>query len=175
MTSTTTQFILRNTTTIDNLSAASKVYQIAIFDPHTRTSVSRDSAYASTTTERSTPTLDRPSSQMPQSNVTVKRLTFPDSDPALANLGMTSRRTFVIAKTVPGENPWRLERRIDNFKEVMGERVWDWFLPIKYSPCFTRNTEIDSEGMHIEREGMYKFNHKLMARLRRECGIRSEI
>ena len=175
MTSTTTQFILRNTTTIDNLSAATKVYQIAIFDPHTRASLSRDSAYASTH-ERSTPASDRSSSQMPQSNVTVKRLTFPDSDPALANIGMVSRRTFVIAKTVPGENPWRLEKRIDNFKEVMGERVWDWFLPIKHSPCSTRNTRIiDSEGIHIQREGMYKFNSKLMERLKRECGIRSEI
>lgn len=76
---------------------------------------------------------------------------------------------------MPGENPWRLERRIDNFKEVMGERVWDWFLPLKYSPCSTRNTGIDSEGMRIRSEGMYRFNPKLMERLRRECGVRSGI
>lgn len=75
---------------------------------------------------------------------------------------------------MPGENPWRLERRIDNFKEVMGERIWDWFLPINYSPCSTRNTKIDSEGMHIQKEGMYKFNPKLIERLRRECGVKAK-
>ena len=171
MTSTTTQFILRNTTTIDNLSAATKVYQIAIYDPCAPPVNSRDSAYTSTTTEHGTPTLDWQTPQLPQSNVAIKRLTFPDADPALVNIDMVPRRTFVVAKTEPGENPWRLGKRIDNFKEVMGERVLDWFLPIRNSPCATRNTGQDMEAMASYKEGMYRFNPVLIERLRRECGI----
>lgn len=171
MTSTTTQFILRNTTTIDNLSAATKVYQIALYDPYTPPVNSRDSAYTSTTTEHGTLALDWQTSQLPQSNTTIKRLTFPDSDPALANMGIVPRRTFVVAKTEPGENPWHLEKWIDNFKEVMGERVIDWFLPIRRSPCAIRNSGKDKEAMAGYREGMYRFNPVLIERLKRECGI----
>ncbi|KAF8429180.1 DHHC palmitoyltransferase-domain-containing protein [Tirmania nivea] len=155
MTSTTTQFILRNTTTIDNLSAATKVYQIAIYDPYAPPVNSRDSTYTSTTTEHGNPNLDWQASQLPQLNVAIKRLT----------------RTFVVAKTEPGENPWRLEKRIDNFKEVMGKRVLDWFLPISNSPCTIRNAGQDREAMASFREGMYRFNPVLIERLRRECGI----
>jgi len=171
MTSTTTQFILRNTTTIDNLSAATKVYQIAIYDPFAPPVNSRDSIYTSATTEHGTPTLDWQTPQLPQSSAAIKRLTFPDADPALANMGMVPRRTFVVAKTEPGENPWRLEKRIDNFKEVMGERVLDWFLPIRNSPCAIRNVGKDREAIAGYREGMYRFNPVLIERLRQEYGI----
>ena len=149
MAGTTTQFILRNTTTIDNISAATKVYQIAIYDPHATHQQSREAV----------------------SNPAAKRITFPDADPALVNIGVIPRRTFVIAKTEPGENPWRLEGRLKNFKEVMGEKMWDWFLPIKCSPCTIGNPQKDHEAGTFHREGMYKFNPLLMQRLRREYGI----
>jgi len=174
MAGTTSQFIVQNTSTIDNLSAATKVYQIAIYDPYAPpvpvTANSRDSAYTSATAEDGTPTLHRFPSHIPSPNNT-KRLTFPDSDPALANIG-APRRTFAIAKTEPGENPWRLDSNMDNFKEVMGERVWEWFLPITSSPCTKRYLELrDLEVGKRQKDGMYKFNPKIMERLRRECGI----
>lgn len=171
MTSSTAQFILRNTTTIDNLSAATKVYQIAIYDPYAHPMNSRDSAFTSTTIEYGTPSRSQQSSQVAQSNVAAKRITFPDADPALANMGVIPRRTFVIAKTEPGENPWRLESRMDNFREVMGERIWDWFLPINGSPCALRSAKNDDEAMAGHGDAAYKFNPVLMERLRREYGI----
>lgn len=149
MTSTTLDFILRNTSTIDNLSASSKIYHIAIYDPN------------------ATQNPDQPSL-----NTSIKRITFPDADPAHVGVGQYSRRTFVIAATEPGENPWRLESRLENFKEVMGERVWDWFLPIRNSPCAGGNKiSHDLESGPPTFRSMYKFNPKLINRLKEQCGI----
>ena len=44
-------------------------------------------------------------------------------------------RTFAILQTPPGTNPWDLGSYLANWKTIMGDRVIDWFLPIKRSPC----------------------------------------
>ncbi|KAF8460330.1 DHHC palmitoyltransferase-domain-containing protein [Kalaharituber pfeilii] len=172
MTTTTTKFILRNTTTIDNISAASKVYQIAIYDPYTsgtsNDTGSCDSPYTSTVTEDGMTNMP---SRRERSNFSGKRITFPDADPAMLSIGAVPRRTFVIAKTEPGENPWCLESRMENFKEVMGYRLWEWWLPITDSPSTIRTSGGDSENGSFVRGGMYKFNPVLMDRLRREFGV----
>lgn len=41
---------------------------------------------------------------------------------------------FAILKTAPGENPFNLGPW-RNFKSVMGNTPFEWFLPIKHSPC----------------------------------------
>ncbi|KAG8412593.1 Palmitoyltransferase pfa5 [Metarhizium acridum] len=43
-------------------------------------------------------------------------------------------RTFAILKTEPYENPWDLGFW-ENWKSVMGNEPWEWFLPIRQSPC----------------------------------------
>ncbi|KID82491.1 DHHC zinc finger membrane protein [Metarhizium guizhouense ARSEF 977] len=43
-------------------------------------------------------------------------------------------RTFAILKTEPYENPWDLGFW-ENWKSVMGNEPWEWFLPIRHSPC----------------------------------------
>lgn len=43
-------------------------------------------------------------------------------------------RVFAIVSTEPGDNPYDLGT-MANWKDVMGENVLDWFLPIKRSPC----------------------------------------
>ncbi|PNS19059.1 hypothetical protein CAC42_1795 [Sphaceloma murrayae] len=48
--------------------------------------------------------------------------------------GERPRETFAILCTPPGLNPWNLGAG-GNWKSVMGERWYDWFLPIKMSPC----------------------------------------
>ena len=164
---TTCQFILRNTTTIDNLSAATKVYQIAIYDPYAApvpvTPQCRDSAYTATTADSASPYL-APSNNM------ARRVTFPDADPALANM-TAHKRTFAIAKTEPGENPWLLPTAMENFKEVMGNHVWEWWLPITRSQSTKLRFNPDSEKGTVGRDGMYRFNPQLLHRLRQECGI----
>jgi len=44
------------------------------------------------------------------------------------------KRTFAVLRTHPGQNPWHIGY-LENLKTVMGERVIEWFLPVRYSPC----------------------------------------
>lgn len=46
-------------------------------------------------------------------------------------------RVFAVIPTDFGENPYDLGM-VANWKDVMGEHVWDWFLPIRRSPCCHR-------------------------------------
>jgi palmitoyltransferase len=47
----------------------------------------------------------------------------------------TSRsRTFAIISVRPGDNPWDIGR-LQNLKSVLGERYWEWILPLGYPPC----------------------------------------
>lgn len=50
---------------------------------------------------------------------------------------------YAILMTRPGDNPWDLGT-LKNWKAVMGESVFDWFLPLRYSPC-TNHDRQDSE------------------------------
>ncbi|CUS14744.1 unnamed protein product [Tuber aestivum] len=71
------------------------------------------------------------------------------------------QRCFAIVRTRPGDNPWRLASTLENFEEVLGYSFWDWWLPIKRSPL-----EAKKSG-----EGWYRWNEKLLARLKRQAGI----
>ncbi|KAF4312079.1 Palmitoyltransferase pfa5 [Botryosphaeria dothidea] len=50
---------------------------------------------------------------------------------------------YAILMTRPGDNPWDLGT-LKNWKAVMGESVFDWVLPLRYSPC-TNHDRQDSE------------------------------
>jgi palmitoyltransferase len=113
------QLVLRNTTTVENLTRKTKVWQLAVLTP-------------------------RPDSAGPLPSNTSKlaflQVTYPQPNhhsEAAANgrptMASPPPRTFAILKTRPGENPWDLGM-YQNFKSVMGDRWWDWFLPIRYSP-----------------------------------------
>lgn len=43
-------------------------------------------------------------------------------------------RTFAIISVRPDDNPWDVGR-LENLKSVLGERYWEWFLPVGYPPC----------------------------------------
>ena len=106
MTGSSLQFALVNTTTIENLSRKSMVYQLAIHIPR--------------------PTIEPPA--FPTITYSMAQNTR-DSQSAL-----NATRTFAILHTKPGENPWDLGP-YENFKSVMGNHWLDWLLPIRYSPC----------------------------------------
>ncbi|RKF62443.1 Palmitoyltransferase PFA5 [Erysiphe neolycopersici] len=71
-------------------------------------------------------------------------------------------RTFVILRTNEGENPWNLGSRLLNWKTVMGNSIFDWFLPIHRSPCCNHdNQESQFEfgfavDNHLSRLGLTK-------------------
>ncbi|KAG8525813.1 uncharacterized protein KY384_000573 [Bacidia gigantensis] len=106
MTGSSLQFALVNTTTIENLSRKTVVYQLAIHLP-------------------------RP----PQERPPFPTISFPVTQPtAYTDIAGHGLKTFAILHSRPGDNPWDLGA-FGNFKSVMGEQWYDWLLPLKYSPC----------------------------------------
>ena len=106
MTGSSLQFAIVNTTTIENLSRKSVVYQLAIHMP-----------------------------QPPQEPPVFPTITFSTAQSTEHSTAPSNAtKTFAILHSKPGENPWDLGA-YENFKSVMGEHWIDWLLPIKYSPC----------------------------------------
>ncbi|KAL8843342.1 MAG: hypothetical protein Q9170_000200 [Blastenia crenularia] len=123
------QFVFQNTTTIENLSRRTKVWQLAVYMPNP--------PQGPNPPPFRTVTFSQPSPDLPTSDFNVH-------PPRL--------RTFAILHSRPGENPWDLGP-FRNFKSVMGDQWYDWFLPIKHSPC-ARHDRLDSEfetGPVVER------------------------
>lgn len=111
MTGSSLQFLVLNSSTIENLSRRTKVWQLAVHVPRPL-----DSAAATRLPSIAYP-LVRPNSapeQVPQGKV------------------------FAILRSKPGENPWD-RGALENIRSVMGKNWYDWILPIKHSPC--RNHE----------------------------------
>ena len=109
------QFALINTTTIENLSRKTVTYQIAIHMPYPQ---ERPPPF---------PTITYSTNQLPPGG---------QAPPA-------ALKTFAILHSRPGDNPWDLGA-FRNFKEVMGEKWYDWILPIKHSPC-TNHDRVESQ------------------------------
>lgn len=105
------QFLVLNSSTIENLSRRTKVWQLAVHVPRPL-----DSAAAARL-----PTITYP-------------LARPNSPAEQAPQG----RVFAILRSKPGENPWD-RGALENIRSVMGKHWYDWILPIKHSPC--RNHE----------------------------------
>lgn len=106
------QFAILNTTTIENLSRKSKVWQLAVHIPNSP-SANVPTPYWTVTYDANGQVISNPNQQQPLAS---------------------SSRTFAILHSKPGENPWDLGP-LRNFKSVMGERWYYWLLPLKQSPC----------------------------------------
>ncbi|KAI1851260.1 hypothetical protein JX266_003335 [Neoarthrinium moseri] len=137
MTVTSWRYIATNMTNVDMLGARRKVYQLAVRIPRGSGATEK---YHTVTYPLPNPT------QMPNGQPDAGR-------DALAN------RTFAILKTDPGENPWDLGVW-ENWKEIMGPNVLDWFLPIRRSPCTN----------HDNHESFYRMG-SLLNKVRAEYGI----
>ena len=107
------QFVLLNTTTIENLSRHSKVWTLAVLIP-------KNSSHPIP----------------PPFHTITYPLGYigPNQDETRPQTPSMQPRTFAILHGKPGENPWDLGY-FRNFKSVMGDHWYDWFLPIRYSPC----------------------------------------
>ena len=104
------QFVILNSTTIENLSRKTVVWTLAVYMPHPP-----DVSTGFRTISFSAP----PKSPSHRS----------DAQDSAQNV-----RTFAILHTKPGESPFDLGP-LENFKSVMGDHWYDWLLPLKYSPC----------------------------------------
>lgn len=106
---------LLNSTTIENLSRKTKVWQLAILVPNSSSSVRGQDP-------------EQPS--LPYTTVTYP---LPSTDGAKLESQNPPLRTFAILRSRPGENPYDLGY-YRNWCSVMGDRPMDWF-SIKRSPC----------------------------------------
>ena len=140
------QFVLLNTTTIENLSRHTKVWQLAIYLPNPPQDA-RPLPFRIITYGQPGP--PPPSMSAQDSNPNLP----PPPQPA------ATLRTFAILHSRPGDNPWDLGY-FRNFQSVMGERWYDWLLPLKYSPC------VNHDRMDCQFE-----TGPVVERMRREAGI----
>ncbi|MCJ1248763.1 palmitoyltransferase pfa5 [Trapelia coarctata] len=131
MSLTALQFVFINSTAVENLSRKVKVWTLAVHIPRPQ---------------------DLPA-QKPFQTVTYSSASSPNSTSA------GPLRTFAILHTNAGENPFDLGY-YGNFKSVMGYTVFDWFFPLKYSPCTD----------HTSQESDFQLG-PVVQRLREEAGI----
>lgn len=134
------QFSWLNSSTIENLNRRSKVWTLAILIPRPQ------DFYAAR-------------SGVPPMFPTV---TYPEVGPDGSDTAPpdTPRREFAILHTRPGENPFDLGSGYANLCEVMGYSVFDWFVPLRHSPC----------ADHSGQESAFALG-PVVQKLRREAGI----
>ncbi|MCJ1293036.1 palmitoyltransferase pfa5 [Xylographa carneopallida] len=100
------QFVLLNTTSVENLSRQTKIWTLAVH-------------------------ISRPPTT--PNHVPFQTITYPLT-PLPAGTPSTPSRSFAILHSKPGENPYDLGY-YGNFKSVMGTNFFDWVVPLRYSPC----------------------------------------
>ncbi|KAF2743268.1 zf-DHHC-domain-containing protein [Sporormia fimetaria CBS 119925] len=54
----------------------------------------------------------------------------------LAEIQRTPSRSYIVVQTQPGENPWD-RGAVQNIRDIMGDNILSWFLPLRMSPCIT--------------------------------------
>ena len=81
----------------------------------------------------------------------VRTITWPSHPP----------RTYAILHTRKGENPYDIGKW-NNVAQVMGNSLWEWFLPITLSPLCRRKSR---------EEGYYPMNEEVLNRMRKEAGL----
>ena len=149
-----------NCTTVENLTRKTKVWYLAVRVPN---------SYQ--------PPFDDSSREVPNS-INLRTVTYPlpqwiptstgspvgPDAPTTPNSPVSKRttpapRTFVVLTSRPGDNPWDLGS-LGNIKQVLGFRLWDWLLPLKYSPCCS----------HESQESAYALG-PVVERMRKEAGL----
>ncbi|KAF2202976.1 zf-DHHC-domain-containing protein [Delitschia confertaspora ATCC 74209] len=168
MLSTTAYQAFGNYTTVEALDRKYQVYHIALRpDPYSNRLQARfsdqqpqlpESTVSSNRPHKATELTPPAHKPMLSESTTIS--SGPTSTPISSDQSIQgSTSQYIICQTQPGENPWDLGTR-ENWKHLMGEHWWDWFLPLKFSP-HTR---------HDQEEGHYQWG-PVVDRLRRENGL----
>lgn len=127
MSATSCRYIFLNVTTVEILKRETTVYQLAI---RVARGTPRSEAYE-------TVTYPLPKPQVNGTSV--------HSSPDTSVRDDMATRTFAIVRTEMSENPWDLGY-YNNWKQIMGDKVWDWFLPIHRSPCCDHRFKSDQSA-----------------------------
>ena len=156
----TIQLTYLNTTTVENLSRRSKTHYIAVHLPRPEETIRQNEAAGNPPLR----TIDYPRPPEEQAFILQQHGAVPTSSPSSSQPFTTAppkpQRTFAIIETTPGQNPWVLGP-IENLKSVLGDRLIDWFLPIRYSPCTN----------HDSKFSMYKINPDVLRQIQKTTGV----
>lgn len=141
---------LKNLTTIDNIGHQRRVMHIAVLiDPMQQ----RQPRPMSTDHVKHTHGSEENEDPW-QGTITYPLNFMPDasSETTLPPRTSSASRTFAILRTHPGMNPWNLGA-FCNFKSIMGDHWYDWFLPLRHSPCcdHDRGDSMYELGPDVER------------------------
>jgi len=146
MTATGVRYICVNLTNVDYLKSKTLVHQLAIRVPRGTPSSLNYGVITYPLPKPNTPDSIPPSFDR----------TVPRESPSPRDLLAT--RTFAIVRTEKGENPWDLGL-YRNWKSVMGNNIFDWFLPFSPSPCESfENNESFYEMGPLVQELRKRFN-----------------
>jgi palmitoyltransferase len=127
----TFQLAAINSTTVENLSRKTKVWYLAVYMPRPEETMRHVETRGMTALR----TIKYPRPAEEQQILLQQRGNIPAQASTTANHSQTGLpiRTFAILETPAGFNPWDCGT-LQNIKEVMGNNVLDWFLPVKHSP-----------------------------------------
>lgn len=138
-------FAVMNTTTVDNLTRASRVHHFAVLIPDP----SGGPALGLSLTNNG----HQPSCEASAANTR----NFPQPPPPYGLVTFPSvQRTYAILQTPPGHNPYKLASRMENLRTVMGDQLLDWVLPVKSSPCCDHHQLNDGKESGSSGASMYK-------------------
>lgn len=133
MTGTSLRFVFTNITNIDMLKKT-QTYRLAVRVPSNTMS---NEQFQTVTYPLSNPNWG-PNGEQGSENVA------PDSASSMNVLSprdQQAKRTFAILTMDPGQNPWDLGYW-KNWKAVMGNNIFEWFLPIRNSPCCNHDSMV---------------------------------
>jgi palmitoyltransferase len=133
MTATSLRFVFTNITNIDMLKKT-QTYRLAVRVPSNTIS---NEQFQTITYPLSNPNFGPNGEQLGEG-------AGPDSASSLNVLSprdQQAKRTFAILTMEPGQNPWD-QGYWKNWKTVMGNNVFEWFLPIHYSPCCNHDSMV---------------------------------
>ena len=150
MTLTSLRFVIKNITNIDLLKK-NQTFRLAVRVP---TNTASTENYNTITYPLSSSPWSQKDGQSSEGVATPA-----DTADVRSARDQQARRTFAILTTKPGENPWDLGYW-RNWKSVMGSNLFQWLLPIWYSPCCN----------HDSMESDYEFG-PLVGELKRRYGI----
>ncbi|XXH05918.1 DNA-directed DNA polymerase eta rad30 [Hypoxylon texense] len=146
MSFTSMRYIFFNMTNVDALSSRYKVYQLAVRVPRGTVSTDKFSVVTYPLPNSDEEPNGRSNGIVGVSNGISGARNRSGASPATRDDLAT--RTFAILKTEPGENPWDMGIW-RNWQTVMGTNIFDWFLPLRRSPC----------ANHESHESFYPMGH----------------
>jgi palmitoyltransferase len=147
----TFQLAVINSTTVENLSRKTKIWYLAVYMPRPEEVMRRRGNSGGTplrTIRYPRPPEEQQVLLQQSGNLPAQASTTASHSPVDLPV-----RTFAILETPAGFNPWDCGP-LQNIKEVMGNHLIDWFLPLRHSPCAKHSSDTSMFRLGPQVEGL---------------------